>query len=182
MTDRPKPYILVPAGFVEFVKYAPIGSGVCCCGDDMETHASGWVCGHEPVDQWSYSLNNWLEEIDTLQQPEEPTGAPYGIIDPDYARVYTIARCLAWAEGYALLMHGSFTRDLDLVAVPWADKACDPEHLMRRIEDAADLKNITPDPTGKPHGRLTWTLVFKKFGDPRWVDLSFMPRQIDPKP
>jgi len=28
----------------------------------------------------------------------------------------------------------------------------------------------------QPHGRLAWTLTFKRFGDPRFVDLSVMPR------
>lgn len=108
---------------------------------------------------------------------------PYGIIDPDYARVFTIARCIAWSEGYALMMHGSFTRDLDLAAVPWTEKATDPEHLVRRIvSNLDDLELLVKGPkapsqaTHKPHGRLAWTLTFKAFGDPRFVDLSVTPR------
>jgi hypothetical protein len=122
------------------------------------------------------------DEISSLERnrPSEHGGggeavATYGVIDPDYARVFTIARCLAWAEGYMLSMHGSFTRDLDLIAVPWAESACDPEHLMRRIEEAAGLRCITDDPGVKPHGRLAWTLKFKTFGDPRFVDLGIIP-------
>lgn len=117
-------------------------------------------------------------------RPTEAQGedaAPYGIIDPDYARVFTMARVLAWNEGYALAMHGSFTRDLDLLAVPWTDKACEPEHLVRRLEEAAGLTNISGDKPGeKPHGRRAWTLVFKKFADPRFIDLSIMPRAATP--
>lgn len=97
--------------------------------------------------------------------------AHYGIIDPDYARVFTIARCIAWSEGYALAMHGSFTRDLDLIAIPWADNICTPEKLVARIADATDLK-VHKEATKKPHGRLAYTLFFKGFSDPRWVDLS----------
>ncbi|MBX3533367.1 MAG: hypothetical protein KF826_03375 [Xanthobacteraceae bacterium] len=102
---------------------------------------------------------------------EEKGGTPFGIIDPDYARVYTLARVVAWQEGYALTLHGSFTRDLDLVAVPWTDRACEPEHLAKRIEEATKLKN-NGAPTKRPHDRLTWTLLFPEFGDPRFVDLS----------
>lgn len=109
--------------------------------------------------------------------------ATYGIIDPDYARVFTVARCIAWSEGYALTMHGSFTRDLDLLAVPWTEKATEPEHLVSRIvSNLDDLDLLVKDPkaksqaTQKPHGRLAWTLTFKAFGDPRFVDLSVMPR------
>jgi hypothetical protein len=105
-----------------------------------------------------------------------PTGLPYGIIDPDYARVFTKARCVAWAYGYALAMHGSFTRDLDLIAVPWTERACDAEHLVRVIETKADLRITVEAEAGKkPQGRMTWTLMFKTFGDPRFIDLSVMP-------
>lgn len=99
------------------------------------------------------------------------------ISDPDYARIFTIARCLAWSEGYALLAHGSCTRDLDLLAVPWEQTACEPEHLVRRIAEATDLR-VLGTPGVKPHGRLAHTLLFKAFGDPRFVDLSVMPRSV----
>ena len=111
-------------------------------------------------------------------EPQQPV-THYGIIDPDYARVFTMARCLAWQEGYALAMHGSFTRDLDLIAVPWTDSACDHEHLVRRIVQAADLE-IHHAAGEKPHGRLAYTLMFKGFGDPRFVDLSVVQRQTAP--
>jgi hypothetical protein len=101
---------------------------------------------------------------------------PFGIIDPDYGRAYTLARIIAWQEGYALALHGSFTRDLDLVAVPWTDSACESEHLIKRIEEATGLKQNGHEPTKRPHGRLTWTLLFPAFGDPRFVDFSIMPR------
>lgn len=115
--------------------------------------------------------------------PGEPHA--YGIIDPDYARVFSVARCIAWSEGYALVMHGSFTRDLDLVALPWEESATEPEHLVKRITLALDdLSLLVKKPgepsqaTVKPHGRLAWTFTFKTFGDPRFVDLSVMPRVL----
>ena len=122
---------------------------------------------------------------DSAREPEravratpgvEP-GREYGVIDPDYARIFTVARLLAWQEGYALAMHGSFTRDLDLLAVPWTDKASEPGHLVRRILAACEnLREQHGNPGEKPHGRRVWTLVFSAFGDPRFVDLSIMPR------
>lgn len=101
-------------------------------------------------------------------------GAPFGIIDPDYSKAYTIARIVAWQYGYALCLHGSFTRDLDLVAVPWTGHACPPEHLVQQIEFRSGLKR-QGDPSAKPHGRLAWSLLFPGFEDPRWVDLSVLP-------
>jgi hypothetical protein len=101
----------------------------------------------------------------------------YGIIDPEYARIFTVARKLAWEEGYALAMHGSFTRDLDLLAVPWTDRACEPEHLVKRIlASHLGLHEAAGNPGLKSHGRKVWTLMLPEFGDPRFVDLSiFMP-------
>lgn len=98
----------------------------------------------------------------------------YGVIDPDYARIYTVIRCLAWQEGYAAMMHGSFTRDLDIVAVPWTDEACEPEHLVCRVlASNLNLSEAAPGkPGSKPHGRRVWTLMLPEFGDPRFVDLS----------
>lgn len=111
------------------------------------------------------------------EQSGQSLSPAFGIIDPDYARIFTIARCLAWAEGYAIAMHGSFTRDLDLIAVPWAPHACEPEHLAKRIESAAGLKITAPPKNDKPHNRLVWTMTLPEFGDPRFVDLSIIPPQ-----
>jgi hypothetical protein len=97
------------------------------------------------------------------------------IYDPDYARAYSIIRCLAWSYGYAACLHGSFTRDLDVVLVPWTDTASDPVPLINLI--AADTKTkVQGEPGQKPHGRQAWTLIFPEFGDPRWIDISVVPR------
>lgn len=50
--------------FIEFVKTAPVSSGVCCCGCDMSDHPEAMECGHVPTDQWHYSLSLWLEELE----------------------------------------------------------------------------------------------------------------------
>lgn len=101
------------------------------------------------------------------------------ISDPDYARVFTIARCIAWSYGWCITLHGTGTRDLDLLMVPWTVEAADAEPVVRRIADATDMK-IPHEPRAKPHGRIAWTLMFKAFGDPRWVDLSVLPRLKEP--
>ncbi len=108
--------------------------------------------------------------------PPKEGGAVYGIIDPDYGRIYTMVRKLAWEEGYAIGLHGSFTRDLDLIAVPWDDgRNCKPAKLVARILQATGMKEAHGNPGAKPHGRLVWTLLLPEFGDPRFVDLSIMP-------
>lgn len=60
---EPEGWKLVPVAFLDFVKTAPVSSGVCCCGDDMEKHTDPMSCGHSPVDQWNYSLSSWLRQI-----------------------------------------------------------------------------------------------------------------------
>jgi len=58
--------------FIEFVKSAPVSSGVCCCGEPMNGHPDPMSCGHTPVDQWEYSLRCWLDQ---LQGTEEARSA-----------------------------------------------------------------------------------------------------------
>ena len=97
------------------------------------------------------------------------------ITDPDYARIFTQARIVAWQYGYACLAHGSFTRDLDLLLVPWADQVV-PEvgGVVNRIADVCNLK-VSSGPSDKPHGRKAWTLLLPGFSEVRWVDVSAFP-------
>jgi hypothetical protein len=107
------------------------------------------------------------------------------ILDPDYARVFTQARIIAWQYGYACVMHGSFTRDLDLLLVPWEDRAGpNYDQLLKLIADASGLRfrdgkehayESTVDWTDKPHGRKACSLFFPGAADRRWVDISIMP-------
>jgi hypothetical protein len=107
------------------------------------------------------------------------------ILDPDYARIFTQARCIAWQYGYACVAHGSYTRDLDLLLVPWEDRAiANHDQLLKMIAQAAglrfkdgkaDIYESVPDYTDKPQGRRSCSLYFPGFGDPRWVDIGIMP-------
>ena len=107
------------------------------------------------------------------------------ILDPDYARIFTQARIIAWQYGYACVAHGSYTRDLDLLLVPWEARAV-PNHdqLLKLIAQACGLRfrdgekdifKARPDFTEKPHGRLSCSLFFPKPADRRWVDISIIP-------
>lgn len=61
----PEGMVMVPLEFLDFIKNAPVSSGTCCCGNDMEKHPDPMSCGHTPVDRWDYSLAKWLEQIPT---------------------------------------------------------------------------------------------------------------------
>lgn len=107
------------------------------------------------------------------------------ILDPDYARIFTQARIVALQYGFACMAHGSYTRDLDLLLVPWEERASDKiaEQVIRIIADACDLngkagpmKHSDPlDFIAKPHGRRAVSLYLPGMKDRRWVDISVMP-------
>lgn len=37
-----------------------VSSGICCCGDSMENHASPMYCGHTPTDSGEYAASSLL--------------------------------------------------------------------------------------------------------------------------
>lgn len=86
--------------------------------------------------------------------------------------------------GYALPLHGSMCRDLDLVAVPWTEDAAEPEAVVDAITEAVGgwRLHTKREPTERPHGRLCYTIHFRDAsgnslpdGHP-YIDLSVMPR------
>lgn len=103
---------------------------------------------------------------------------------PTYAPAYVVGIYPALAEkarglGYALALHGSLKRDLDLIAVPWTDDASDPDALLAAMMATFDVSTNNPMglPEAKPHGRMCWTI-------PLWwgayIDLAVMPRTMTP--
>jgi len=96
-----------------------------------------------------------------------------------YAKTLGPLREVAKQLGYALTVHGSIKRDIDLVAIPWTRKACGPAHLAEalrketeRVIGFAVYGNDGPFPRRKPHGRKCWTIHFNG----TYIDLSVMPR------
>lgn len=118
-----------------------------------------------------------------------------------YAWIIPNAMRVARQHGYAIAVHGSMHRDLDLMAMPWTDEAVSPTELVEAIREAVEGR-IVPDgtkggrwdadanafvsavvrqPEHKPHGRLAWNI---HFADNAFViDISVMPRSpaIDPR-
>lgn len=89
--------------------------------------------------------------------------------------IYPILATRAKSLGYALALHGSLQRDLDIIAVPWTDEATDPLHLVAELCAEFDVAPNHPldKPEMRPHGRLGWSV-------PLWwgayLDISVMPR------
>lgn len=132
--------------------------------------------------KWRSNINARILAAEKAKDVE-PTGLPYGIIDPDYARIFTIARVVAWQFGYSVSAQGSFTRDLDLLLVPWAERAMIPPDLViQRICNASGLTVQPGSPSDKPHGRKAWSLLLPGFSEVRWVDVSAfsIPKKVEP--
>ena len=105
------------------------------------------------------------------------------MIAPWYVMAYTGLERIAWRHGYALALHGSMGRDLDLVAIPWTEDADSPEKLIeafvRFVIKKADVQMHTlRTPVHKPHGRLAYAIPIGHDG--HYLDVSIMPRSIAP--
>lgn len=108
----------------------------------------------------------------------------------DYAeRLIPLLRARARELGYAMGVHGSLARDIDLIAVPWSGSPAAAGTLAEALRQVAErevewafMKDdegaATPEyflrgcPGAKPHGRLCWTFFLP--GGP-YIDLSVMP-------
>ena len=120
--------------------------------------------------------------------PKAPAAPGGEAMKEKYESLIPAIRSAARALGYAVGVHGSMSRDLDLIAVPWEDDAAPPAELAEAIRiavlDACGACYLAGRETGdkycedgkpgwKPHGRLCWTYYLG--GEP-YIDLSVMPR------
>lgn len=100
-----------------------------------------------------------------------------------YAQLLPEIRETGKRLGYAIAIHGSMRRDLDLLAVPWVEDAEPAERLVHAVAEAVrgfvigDVSNRgtidTQSPTIQPHGRKSWNICW---GGKPMIDLSIMPR------
>lgn len=93
---------------------------------------------------------------------------------PMYCALYPQLAEIARSHGYALAVHGTLARDMDLTCIPWTESPADPADVVKTITSTFALKTVgEPDTTH--HGRERWTISIG-FGE-CFIDLSFMPRQ-----
>ncbi len=105
-----------------------------------------------------------------------------------YHRMIEPIRTVARGMGYAIAVHGSLARDIDLVAIPWVDKCESAPTLAAQILNVlkqefgyAVWKQVDGDGKPwqlagqKPHGRRTYSIVCAG----TYVDLSIMPARYD---
>lgn len=105
---------------------------------------------------------------------------------PRYQELLPIIRRVAHANGYAIGLHGSGQRDMDLIAVPWTGEAVAAEELVERLVEACDGENcagvLDPGIANKPHGRRAWSIRLTGkmlFYEHLYIDLSVMPLKLE---
>lgn len=90
-------------------------------------------------------------------------------------------RRVAKTEGYALTVHGSLNRDIDLVAVPWREHNVSTEIVQFAKKLANAVAGVTGNCllhgglTDKPHGRKAQLLMVYCGEAHTTLDLSIMP-------
>jgi hypothetical protein len=120
--------------------------------------------------------------------PPDPAKRPVEPIAVYYLRLLPALQAAARGLGYALALHGSMSRDLDLVAVPWVAEAAHPRVLAEAVRAAAGGHWSAREdgdyhregcPGAKPHGRLCWSV---HLGAGAYLDLSVVPPALAPAP
>lgn len=99
-----------------------------------------------------------------------------------YSQILPRIRSAAKELGYAVAIHGTLSRDLDLLAVPWIEEAAEPIELVRMIASEVsgfiignrtdERGYISDQPHEMPHGRMSWNICW---GGKAFIDLSVMP-------
>ncbi len=97
-----------------------------------------------------------------------------------YRRSIDAIRDAARECGYAVGVHGSISRDIDLIVAPWTEDAVSAEDVAEAIRAAIAATNegwafVNPKLKAgeKPHGRMCWSIHVH--GGP-FFDVSILPR------
>lgn len=87
-----------------------------------------------------------------------------------YLAKLPLIRDTARKLGYAVAIHGSLSRDFDLIAVPWVEDARPVDELVEAVRLAI---NGTIIPTGTPGGR--WDKATEQFVPVQVVNPAIKP-------
>jgi hypothetical protein len=85
-------------------------------------------------------------------------------------------RAKARELGYALAVHGSLSRDIDLVAAPWTETSVSADALVDALAIVAGGWREGEGAGLKPHGRTAFVI---HLGGGPYLDVSVMPRLDD---
>ncbi len=115
--------------------------------------------------------------IDIGEDPEPKPGQGGHSWRPvTYVHFYSMLVPVAKEHGYALALHGTVQRDLDMIAVPWTEKPSSHQDLLEAFCDALGIKKTFRVPDHhrgeKLHGRVAYNIPVM---DDAWMDISIMP-------
>lgn len=98
-----------------------------------------------------------------------------------YAAIWEDLRKSAMDCGWALALHGSLASDLDIMAMPWTEKATEPLTMIHGLLKTLGFSQywidnqISIDRTSKPNGRVVYTIPI--FGD-YYIDLNTIENNV----
>lgn len=92
---------------------------------------------------------------------------------------------MAQSMGYALCVHGSMERDLDIALIPWVESAEPAELVIAAIKRSCRgflyPRGYDAEYEDKPHGRRAWSFYLDYAGfntrEGPYLDISVMPLQ-----
>jgi len=103
---------------------------------------------------------NWIKTKD----PDE--------LKKEYERIIPIIRETARKYGYAVGVHGSLKRDLDLIVVPWVSKTKSVKKMIKAIQlSISSCYEGNPKTVKRPHGRTAYVI---HIGRHAYIDLSII--------
>lgn len=104
-----------------------------------------------------------------------------------YDALIAALRHVAYRCGYALAVHGSLKRDIDLIAVPWRETAVGADYLVGEIVKVCEIvigtarfRDVDSDrlPERKACGRLAWSIYLSHRDDGPYIDISVVPKGV----
>lgn len=97
----------------------------------------------------------------------QPTERPIHVKPSLYAEYYFILKAIAYDFGYNLVLHGSLHRDLDLIAIPWANKIKSSDKMilkMAKVLGGMVLRSSKKEMFSRmTHGRIAYVIDLYRF-------------------
>lgn len=76
-----------------------------------------------------------------------------------YAAIWNDLRQAAFNKGWALALHGSLANDMDIMAMPWTEKASTDSEMIEELKKCfTDCNLIDITISEKPNNRKVFTL------------------------
>lgn len=127
------------------------------------------------------SLTNMKEQLERAQAEYDANQKPVYVKPAFYTQCFITLKEICKRHGYNLLINGSMNRDLDLIAVPWADDCSDHLKMMEECRDwlGGTFNHV---PNNMPGGRIGYVINLNRGGketnyeDPQWyLDIAVYP-------